>query len=122
MRKFIFLFLAVILSFNQGHAQPLSPSAKVSLLICAPGDEIYSYWGHAAIRIQDPLYGIDSVFNYGVFDFMAPHFYWRFAKGETDYQLGIQRMSSFLQVYRNDQQKVTEYELLLTPAERQSIY
>jgi len=122
MRKIFLLLLALSSLLLQGHSQPLSPSAKVSLLICAPGDEIYTYWGHAAIRIQDPIYGIDSVFNYGVFDFMAPHFYWRFAKGETDYQLGIQRMSSFLQVYRDDQQKVTEYELLLTPAERESLY
>jgi len=122
MRKIFLLLLALSSLLLQGHSQPLSPSAKVSLLICAPGDEIYTYWGHAAIRIQDPIYGIDSVFNYGVFDFMAPHFYWRFAKGETDYQLGIQRMSSFLQVYRDDQQKVTEYELLLTTAERESLY
>ena len=122
MRKFFLLFLTVLLFTDLGYSQPLSPSAKVSLLICAPGDEIYSYWGHAAIRVQDPLYQMDSVFNYGVFDFFAPHFYWRFAKGETDYQLGIQRMSSFLRVYRDDQQKVTEYELLLTPAERESLY
>jgi hypothetical protein len=106
----------------QGFSQPLSPSAKISLIICAPGDEIYSYWGHAAIRVDDAIYGKDIVFNYGLFDFMAPHFYWRFAKGETDYQLGIQRMNSFIRGYLEDQRKVTEYELLLTPAERESLY
>lgn len=122
MRKLYFLLLTVFTLSLQGFAQPLSPSARISLLICAPGDEIYTYWGHAAIRINDPLYEKDIVFNYGLFDFTAPHFYWRFAKGETDYQLGIQRMSSFLQAYRDDQQKVTEYELLLTPAERETLY
>lgn len=122
MRKLFFLLLTVFTLSLQGFAQPLSSSAKISLLICAPGDEIYTYWGHAAIRVNDPLYEKDIVFNYGLFDFMAPHFYWRFAKGETDYQLGKQRMSSFLQAYRDDQQKVTEYELLLTPAERETLY
>ncbi len=122
MRKFIFLFLTVILCFNQGYAQPLSPSAKVSLLICAPGDEIYSFFGHAGIRINDPLYGKDIVFNYGVFSFQTPHFIWRFAKGETDYMLDVWRMSTFMREYQEDKRKVIEYELLLTPEERESLY
>lgn len=122
MHKLLLLLSLTLLLAIKGIGQPLSPSAKVSLLICSPGDEIYSYWGHAAIRINDPLYEKDSVYNYGVFDFMAPHFYWRFAKGETDYLLGVQSMRSFVQTYRRDQQKVVEFELLLTQAEKQSLY
>lgn len=122
MRKKLLFLLTLTLLSIQGFSQPLSPSAKISLLICAPGDELYSYFGHAALRIQDPLYEKDIVFNYGMFDYMAPHFYWRFAKGETDYQLGVQRMSSFMQEYHEDHRKVIEYELMLTPPERESLY
>lgn len=100
----------------------MSPSAKISLLICAPGNEIYSHFGHAAIRVTDPLYERDSVFNYGVFSFEAPHFIWRFAKGETDYQLAVQRMDSFMWEYQQDRRSVTEYELALTQAEKESLY
>ena len=102
--------------------QPLSSSAKASLLICAPGDEIYSYFGHAGIRIQDPQYEKDIVFNYGVFDYTAPYFIWRFAMGETDYMVAAWRMSTFMMEYREDHRKVVEYELLLTPSERESLY
>ncbi len=122
MRKLFLLLLTAITLSLQGLAQPLSPSAKISLIICAPDNEISSYWGHAAIRVYDPLYEKDIVFNYGMFDYMAPHFYWRFAKGETDYQLGIQRMSSFMRSYQEDLRKVIEYELLFTPAERETLY
>ncbi|MCL4482475.1 MAG: DUF4105 domain-containing protein [Bacteroidetes bacterium] len=122
MRKILLFFLALSSISIHGFSQPLSPSAKVSLLICAPGNEIYSYFGHAAIRVNDPLYEKDIVFNYGVFDFMAPHFYWRFAKGETDYMLAVQRMDSFMQEYHEEQRRVVEYELMLTPAERESLY
>jgi len=118
----IILIITLLLSFYQGFSQPLSPSARVSLLICAPGDEIYSYFGHAAIRVNDPLYEKDIVFNYGVFSFETPHFIWRFAMGETDYQLAVQRMSSFMREYNEDRRKVIEYELMLTPAERESLY
>jgi hypothetical protein len=122
MRKFIFLFLTVILCFNQGFTQSLSPSAKVSLLICAPGDEIYSFFGHAGIRVHDPLFEKDIVFNYGVFSFQSSYFIWRFAKGETDYMVDVWRMSTFMSEYQEDKRKVVEYELLLTPAERESLY
>lgn len=122
MHKIFLLLLTISLFSIQGYSQPLSPSAKVSLLICAPGDEIYSYFGHAAIRVNDPLYEKDIVFNYGLFSFETPHFIWRFAKGETDYQLGVQRMSSFMKEYHDDRRKVIEYELLMTPAEKESIY
>ena len=122
MKKLLFLFLAICLFIPRGYSDILSPLAKASLLICAPGDEIYSHFGHAAIRVNDPYYPKDIVFNYGLFSFAAPHFIWRFAKGETDFELGVMRMSSFMKEYQEDKRKVVEYELLLTPAERESLY
>ncbi len=122
MRKILSFILALFWFTMLGHSQPLSPSSKVSLLICAPGDELYSFFGHAAIRVHDPLYEKDIVFNYGVFDYGMKHFYWRFAMGETDYQLGIERMVSFMRTYHEEKRRVIEYELLLTPAERESLY
>ncbi|MEI7830500.1 MAG: DUF4105 domain-containing protein [Prolixibacteraceae bacterium] len=122
MRK-IFLFTLTIIALSlHGFSQPLSPSSRVSVLICAPGDEIYSYFGHAAIRVTDPLYDRDIVFHYGAFSFEAPHFIWRFAKGETDYEIAVQRMSSFMKEFHDEKRKVVEYELLLTPAEKESLY
>lgn len=122
MRRILLLLLVILSLATRVVSQPLSADAKISLLICAPGDEIYSYFGHAAIRVNDPVYEKDIVFNYGVFDYMAPHFYWRFAKGETDYQLAAYRMVSFMREYREDHRKVIEYELLLTPSEKSALY
>jgi hypothetical protein len=122
MRKFALLLLVLFSISPIVKAQPLSPAAKISLLVCAPGDEIYSYFGHAAIRVFDPVFEKDIVFNYGVFDFMAPHFYWRFAKGETDYMLAAYRMVSFMREYQEDHRKVTEYELILTSEEKSALY
>jgi len=120
-RKFV-AFLVVFLVAIHCAAQPLSPEAKISLLICAPGDEIYSGFGHAAIRINDPLNERDTVFHYGGFDYTAPHFIWRFAKGETDYFIFAQRMASFMQEFYEEKRSVTEYVLDLAPAEKQFMY
>ena len=122
MRKiFFFLFTLSALSL-QGFTQPLSPAAKISLLICAPGDGIESGFGHAAIRVNDPLTSRDIVFHYGAFDYGAPHFIWRFAKGETDYEIAKQPMDSFKRQYSYYRQSVIEYLLDFTPQEKQFLF
>ena len=58
-------------------------SVRVSLVTFYPGSEPHNIWGHSEIRVkQGP---VDLYFNYGVFDFQAPAFMWRFMLGETDY-------------------------------------
>ena len=56
---------------------------RVSLVTFYPGSEPHNIWGHSEIRVQQGP--IDLYFNYGVFDFQAPAFMWRFMLGETDY-------------------------------------
>jgi hypothetical protein len=122
MRKIFFLLLTLSAFSVPGFSQPLSPAANISLLICAPGDEIYSGFGHAAIRINDPANDRDIVFHYGAFSFDSPHFIWRFAKGETDYQIAVQRMSSFMKEFYDDKRSVTEYVLDFTPDEKKLLF
>ena len=43
------------------------------VLTCAPGEEIYSLFGHTAIRYEEPARGIDRVYNYGLFSFNTPN-------------------------------------------------
>lgn len=116
---FLTLFLLPGKSFSQ---LKLSPDAQISLLTCAQGDEIYSYFGHSAIRINDLKTGIDYVFNYGVFSFEAPNFIWRFINGQTDYILQGQRMASFMEGYYEEQRSVEEQVLNISQAEKQSLF
>lgn len=58
-----------------------SDSIRISLLTCASGGEIYSLYGHTAIRYENFARNIDAVFNYGMFNFNAPNFILRFALG-----------------------------------------
>ena len=64
-------------------AQEQEDSVRVSLVTFYPGSEPHNIWGHSEIRVQQGP--IDLYFNYGVFDFQAPAFMWRFMLGETDY-------------------------------------
>jgi len=117
----LLVFFALLL-FPKAYSAQLSPDSRISLLTCAAGDEIYSYFGHSAIRINDPSMGIDYVFNYGVFSFDTPNFIWRFTKGETDYLLAGQRMDSFMESYHEERRSVFEQVLNISQEEKQSLF
>ena len=97
-------------------------SVEVSLLTCSPHDEIYSLYGHTAIRFQDKKQGLDLAVNYGVFSFKKPYFVLRFVFGLTDYEMGIQNFEDFCMEYRYYGAKVTEQVLNLTPEEKLAVY
>lgn len=87
LRLFVGLWMLCVCCLSQ--AQQSRDSIQFSLVTCAPGSEIYALFGHTAIRYQNFSRGEDVMFNYGMFSFSAPHFVYRFVKGETDYCLGL---------------------------------
>lgn len=96
-------------------------SIRLSLLTCAPGEEIYSLFGHTAIRYEHPARGIDVVFNYGMFSFNTPNFMLRFALGQTDYQLGVTSYQRFASEYEYFDRSVWQQTLNLTAEEKQKL-
>lgn len=112
------LILFVLLSCAiQVHAQD-SSHLRVSLLTCAPGDELYSLFGHTAIRVVDSATGLDYVYNYGTFDFNDPDFYMKFTRGKLDYMLSVSTLPEFMQEYQFEKRTVTEQELELSGTEK----
>lgn len=107
------LVLAMLMSLGMS-AQRLSEQARISLLTCTPGEELYARYGHTAIRVLDEQNDIDIVFNYGIFDFNTDHFYWKFVRGETWYELGAAPMWWFMREYDEEQRPVYEQVLNLT--------
>ena len=96
-------------------------SVEVSLLTCSPHEEIYSLYGHTALRWHDLSKGDDIAFNWGVFDFHKPYFVLRFVFGLTDYELGAYPYPLFLQEYKEYGSSVTEQVLNLTAEEKQAV-
>ena len=87
-----------------------------------PGREVYSLFGHTALRIRDPRTGTDRIYNYGTFDFRQPYFVARFARGLLDYQLSVQRLDLMLAEYRREERAVFEQHLALPPATVQRLF
>lgn len=96
-------------------------SIRISLLTCAPGEEIYSLFGHTAIRYEEPARGIDRVYNYGLFSFNTPNFTLRFALGNADYRLGVEDYRHFAVEYEYFGRSVWQQTLNLTAEEQQQL-
>lgn len=96
----------------------LFDSVEIGLITCSPHDEVYSLYGHTALRWHDLRTGEDLVFNYGIFNFNKPYFVLRFVFGLTDYELGIAPTKPFLRYYERWGCEVTEQLLNLTASEK----
>lgn len=116
------LFIALV-CFLQAKAQISSVAAdsipRISLLTAAPGAEVYQLEGHSGLRMQYD--GRDLTANWGLFDFSAPNFIYRFVKGETDYKVGVWPTEYFLEEYRSEGRSVTEQVLNLTPEQSRRV-
>lgn len=124
IKHFLVLFLVgalFLFGAKQSKAFQLSNNAEISLITCAPGNGAATVYGHSAIRVRDVLAGYDIAFNYGIYDFDAPNFLYRFASGETDYLLAAYRFDAFVNSYKRSKRSVFEQVLELTPAEKQKI-
>lgn len=121
--RLLFLFFALT-SLTNGLAQivPLSKNATVSLLTCGTGNEMYSLFGHTAIRITDPENNIDQVYNYGAFDFNTPNFVVKFSKGDLQYFVTSGTFRDFLYEYNYDKRSVFEQQLAFSDIQKQHLF
>lgn len=99
----------------------LSDQADISLLTCGPGDEMYSVFGHTAIRVHDPATRFDVVYNFGTFDFDTPNFYGKFIKGDLQYFVSTSSFEDFVYTYVYYKRDVYEQTLNLTTPQKQAI-
>lgn len=119
--KPLLILLLIGLFCREAKAFTLSEEAEISILTCSPGSELYSLFGHTAIRVFDPQEKADLVFNYGTFDFSTPHFYLKYARGLLPYQLTISSFPHFLASYEQEQRTVYAQKLNLDSLQKQKM-
>ena len=115
-KSLVLLFFVGIGSSMVGQS---SNDIQISILTCEPGTELYSTYGHSAIRIISPTE--DAVFNYGTFDFNQKNFYFNFAQGNLWYRLSKSSFSSFHRAYNRYGRSITEQKLNLNQNQAKKI-
>jgi len=121
MNKKIVLSLILMVNTFVLFSQSKSSDVTISILTCAPGKEIYSIYGHNAIRIQDKSAQSDIVYNYGTFDFDTPGFMVKFMRGKLPYLLAEGDFNRFMREYQYFERAVTEQVLDLDSIQKHKI-
>lgn len=121
MKKFFGFLLLFTISVSYVQAQHDSCHLQISLLTCAPGEELYSTFGHSALRVQERASGIDIIFNYGTFQF-GPDFYKKFVRGKLLYYVSIEEFSSFREQYQFESRSMQEQILQLSCTDKQQLF
>ncbi|MEO6638256.1 MAG: DUF4105 domain-containing protein [Ginsengibacter sp.] len=117
--KIASLFIACVFLFSaKVFSQSDSCNLRITLLTCSPGEDLYSTFGHSAIRVTDAVSHSDIVYNYGTFNFDEPGFYMKFIRGKLLYYISTEDFDSFQAFYREEGRGITEQVLNLNCAEK----
>jgi hypothetical protein len=122
MIRLLFFLLSLSLTAGAAAQPALSDSATVSLMTVASGNEVYSIFGHSALRVRDPLRRLDRCYNYGTFDFEQPNFLLKFCRGKLLYMLDTEPYRSFEYGNIADRRAMREQLLNLGGTERQALF
>jgi hypothetical protein len=86
-----------------------------------PGDELYFWWGHIALVIDDARTGRSRFYDYGIFSFENEHFFANFALGRLLYSCGASPADSSIRGYIRTNRDVTLYTLDLPPEKKAEV-
>lgn len=120
--KKLITFLLIITSFSVNAQLELTTESKISILTIGPGTSLNDAFGHTAIRIKDPIYKFDIVFDYGRYDFETENFYLKFAQGKLNYEINQSDFNTFFGYYQYNNRSVKEQLLNLSTEQKTALY
>jgi hypothetical protein len=115
LKRILFLILFFIFSFVL-FAQGENLTLKIAVM--GPGDELYFWWGHVALIIDDSDVERSRFFDYGIFSFDNENFFYNFAFGRLIYSCGVSSSKSNFAGYIYNNRDITIYTLDIPPEKR----
>ena len=104
-------------------AKSLSNKAQFSFLVGAPNNSsVFSIFGHASLRIDDPELNIDYIFNYGVFDRSNIDNISQLIKGNLYCELWVYDTNEYMGRIRQAGIGLKEHVLNLLPEEKEALW
>ena len=105
---------------NKPHLSDTTEYVRISLLVAGPGTAVYSLFGHAAIRVEMPLYFKDQVWSYdssGSSDFVE-----QYLMGNIRSCVKCRATNAFVSTYRREDRQVTAYRIKMTQSEAVKVW
>ncbi|MBX7117132.1 MAG: DUF4105 domain-containing protein [Myxococcaceae bacterium] len=90
---------------------------RISLATFSPGDDLFSWWGHGALIVEDLKANHGRLYNYGMFGF-GPDSAWQFVQGRLWFWVGEDSIGGTFSAYKSLNRDVRVQELNLLPEQR----
>jgi hypothetical protein len=113
-KKIIFLLLLTVVLSVSLFAQEDNLTIKIAVM--GPGNQLYFWWGHIALVVEDSSDNTGYFFDYGVFSFDRDNFFYNFAFGRLLYSCWASTVERNFKLYKRTNRDITIYTLDL-PAE-----
>ncbi|AEF83556.1 conserved hypothetical protein [Treponema primitia ZAS-2] len=108
----LLLLMPVIPVFAQLGGLPMdNDNLTIRVSVMGPGDELYFWWGHIALIIDDRVSGESKLYDYGLFSFENTNFFVDFAFGRLLYSCGVSWAAPNIARYIYENRDVTFYTL-----------
>ena len=116
-KKQLILILLLIFSVSSAlFAKGENLTLKIAVM--GPGDELYFWWGHVALIIEDSNTGTSRFFDYGLFSFENERFFYNFAFGRLLYCCGVTQTNRNMDFYEESNRDIILYTLNVPPENR----
>jgi len=93
----------------------------IRLALIGPGDELYFWWGHVGLVVEDASTGQDWFFDWGVFSFDNENFFLDFAFGRPVFTTVVSPAQLNYYLYIRANRDVILFTLDLPPEKREAI-
>jgi len=103
-------------------AQTRGNDLTVKIAVMGPGDELYFWWGHIALVIDDARTGESHFYDYGLFSFDNDNFFLNFAFGRLWYSCGVSYSDNNIAYYIRNNRDVVLYTLDIPPEKREEVW
>jgi hypothetical protein len=94
----------------------------LKIAVMGPGDELYFWWGHIGLIIENAEDGSSRFYDYGIFSFRNAHFFTNFAFGRLLYSCGVSPTDLNIDQYVRANRDVTIYTLDLSPEQKTAVW
>jgi hypothetical protein len=101
--------------------QEVEDTLEAMLVTVGPGDELYSWWGHSAIVIEDTRDNTRILYDYGQFSFEKDDFLRNFIFGRLWFSVGRMSAKYALQFWESQNRYIGIQELNLSPEKEREL-
>jgi len=105
MLKRLCLSLILVLSLVSVYGQSINGELNnyvVKIAVICPGDEIYMWWGHIVMAVEDTFRGVTKYYNWGTFESPSDNFLKDFTGGKLLYSVSYGYINNISELLDED--------------------